>query len=127
MVARFVRDEMVGGSNPLTPTLFRVEPFDEHIEGFSRLWAGVWPYADWFKQCLPIGRKRPLSGRLLTGFELATGIGGPKGPAMSVSVRRLSRHAKVLLARDRCRSVHDAGCTGRCFGPGQSENIARRA
>ena len=35
MVARLVRDEKVGGSNPLTPTFREIKPFDEHVEGLS--------------------------------------------------------------------------------------------
>ncbi len=34
-LARFVRDEEAGGSNPLTPTIFRNEPFGERVKGLS--------------------------------------------------------------------------------------------
>jgi hypothetical protein len=32
---RSVRDAEVAGSNPVAPTIFRNEPFGEHVEGLS--------------------------------------------------------------------------------------------
>ena len=34
-LARLVRDQEAGGSNPLTPTILSFEPFGEHVEGLS--------------------------------------------------------------------------------------------
>src|SRR6185312_3524305 len=33
---RLVRDQEAGGSNPLSPTIFRNEPFGENVEGLSQ-------------------------------------------------------------------------------------------
>jgi hypothetical protein len=33
-----VRDQEVGGSNPLSPTCFDFHPFGQHVEGLSPFW-----------------------------------------------------------------------------------------
>jgi hypothetical protein len=35
---RYVRDVEVAGSNPVTPTFFRIKPFGEYVKGLSHFY-----------------------------------------------------------------------------------------
>ena len=69
MVERLVWVQQAAGSNPVTLTCFRVEPFDEHIEGLSRCGDETYALCERSKRYSQTARLGAVSGWVMTGFE----------------------------------------------------------